>query len=450
MQIINQYTEQKRLKNALTNANTAFIVIYGRRNYGKSTLARQALEKDDIYFVADQTETRHQISQFAEVIAEKIPDFNKTVYPNWTSLFENLNLRLQKRISICIDEFPYLVKSDSELPATISEALNNKWNKRFNLIICGSSRQLMEGLVSDTSSPLYGKANEVFKIQAMEPLSLRQALRCSAIEAVEEYSVWGGSPRYWALRSGEKTLEEALKNHVLSPDGALYDEPVRLFMDDMRDTAQSFSILSLIASGHNRLSQIARMMGKPTTGMVAPLDKLLTLGYLEREISFSEIRNPKKSLYKIADPFIRFYFTFVTPNRSMIEMGRIEPVVNQIRKQFQPYAAHTWGRICRNAVASTRFNGIAFKPASKWWASSKEPDAGLDILAESVDGNYLLVGSCVWGDKVYGTKNMFRVLEEKAASLPILNGRTVIPVLFVREADKKENNVYTPNDLLYN
>jgi AAA+ ATPase superfamily predicted ATPase len=449
MQIINQYTEQKRLKTALTNANTAFIVIYGRRNYGKSTLVKQTLEKDDLYFIADQTETRHQIAKFAAVIADRIPGFDKTVYTDWTALFENLNLRLQKRISICIDEFPYLVKSDPELPAIIAGALDNKWNKRFNLIICGSAQQMMEGFVSNSASPLYGRANEVFNIQAMGPLNLRQALRCSAVEAIEEYSVWGGSPRYWNLRLKEKSLEEALKNHVLSPEGVLYEEPAKLFQDDLRDIAQSFSILSLIALGYNRLSEIAEMMGKPTTSLVTPLDRLLMLGYIEREISFSELRNPKRSLYKIADPFIRFYFTFVTPNRSTIEMGRTEQVVNQIQKQFQTYVSHTWGRVCRQAVTSTKFNGIAFKQASKWWASSKKPE-GLDIVAESVDGNYLLVGYCIWGDKVYGTKNLFKELENKAVSLPFRNGKTVIPVLFVREVDKKESNVYTPNDLLYN
>jgi AAA+ ATPase superfamily predicted ATPase len=283
----------------------------------------------------------------------------------------------------------------------------------------------------------------------MEPSVLRQALRCSAVDAVEEYSVWGGSPRYWALRSNEKSLDDALKNHVLSPQGVLYDEPARLFLDETRDVAQSFSILSLIASGCNRLSEIAGMMGKPTTGLTAPLDKLLTLGYIEREISFSEIPNTKKSQYRIADPFIHFYFSFVTPNRSLIETGRTEYVANQIQKQFQTYVLHTWKRICRQAITSMKFNGIAFKPASRWWVSLKNP-TGLDILAESVDGNYLLAGDCTWGEKVYGTKNMFKELEEKAASLPFRNNRTVIPVLFVREADKKENNVYTPNDLLYN
>jgi AAA+ ATPase superfamily predicted ATPase len=449
MQIISQYSEQKRLKNALTNANTAFIIIYGRRNYGKSTFVKQALEKDDLYFVADQTEARHQIAQFARVIAGKVSGFDDTVYPNWTSLFENLNLRLQKRLTICIDDFPYLVKSDPELPAIISGVLDKKWNKRFSLVVCGSSQQLMNGLVSNTSSPLYNRANEVFKMQAMEPSSLRQAMHYSAVEAVEEYSVWGGSPYYWQLRQKEKSLEDALKTYILSSQGVLYDEPTRLFLDDMRDFAQSFSILSLVASGHNRLSEIAGMMGKPTTGMIAPLDKLMTLGYIAREVSFSEIQNPKKSFYKISDPFIRFYFSFVTPNRSMIELGQTDNIASRIQKQFQGYVSHTWENICRKAVPSMRFNGIAFKQAYKWWMSSKNP-AGFDVLSESVDGKYLLAGFCKWGDKVYGTKTMFREIEERATSLPFLNGRTVIPALFVREADKKEPGVYTPNDLLYN
>jgi AAA+ ATPase superfamily predicted ATPase len=448
MQLINQFTEHKRLKNALTNANTAFIIIYGRRNYGKSTLVKQTLERDDLYFVADHTEARHQIAKFADVVAEKIPGFNKVIYPNWRTLFENLSLRVQKRITVCIDEFPFLMKSDPGLPEIIAEALDNKWNKRFNLIICGSSQQLMEGLAFNSSSPLCGRTNDVLKIQAMEPSKLRQALRCPAIETVEEYSIWGGSPRYWELRSQEKSLEEALKKHVLSPQGILYDEPTRLFFDDMRDVAQSFSILAMIASGCNRLSEIAEMIGKPTTSLMAPLEKLLALGYIEREIAYSEIRNPKKSMYKIADPFIRFYFTFVTPNRSTIEMGNIDSVVDQIRKQFQPYVAQTWKRICRQAVTSMKFNGIMFKPASQWWASSKNPE-GLDVLAESTDGNYLLAGDCIWKDKVYGTKTLFKELEEKAAKFPFLNNRTIIPALFIRETDKKESNVYTPNDLLY-
>jgi AAA+ ATPase superfamily predicted ATPase len=179
----------------------------------------------------------------------------------------------------------------------------------------------------------------------------------------------------------------------------------------------------------------------------------LTLGYIDREIPFSDnIKNPKKSLYKIVDPFIRFYFNFVVPNRSYIEMGRVEPIINQVQQQFPAYVSFMWERFCRQSVPSIKFNGVSFKPASKWWGTlSKNSIMKLDIVAESVDGNYLLVADCKWTDKVYGTKNLFKELEEKAVLLPFLNNRTVIPALFLKETEKRdrENNVFTPNDLLY-
>jgi AAA+ ATPase superfamily predicted ATPase len=454
MQLINRYTEQKRLKNVLTNANTVFVVLYGRRHCGKTTLIKQILERDDLYFIADQTESRHQIELFAKVIAEKIPGFDKIIYPNWAILFENLNLNLPRRVNVFIDDFQYLLKSAPDLPEIIRKMLDNKVNKRFNLIVSGSSQQLLNGLVSDSSSPLYGRVNEVFKIQPFEPSSLRQALRCSAIETIEEYSIWGGSPYYWDIRLRDKSLEDALKSNVFSPQGILYDEPTKLFSDDMRDIVQSFTILSLIASGCNRLSEIAGKIGKPTTSLTAPLDRLLTLGYIDREIPFCEnIKNPKKSLYKIVDPFVRFYFNFVVPNRSAIEMGRVDIVINQMQQQFSNYVSFMWERFCRQSITTMKFNGVSFKPASKWWGSlSKNSVTEIDIVAESVDGNYLLIGECKWSEKVYGTKNIFKELEQKTELLPFLNNRTVIPALFVKDADKKEkeNNVYTPNDLLYN
>jgi AAA+ ATPase superfamily predicted ATPase len=454
MQLINRYTEQKRLKNVLTTANTGFVVIYGRRNCGKTTLIKQILERDDLYFIADQTESRHQIALFTKVIAEKIPGFDKVIYPSWEILFENLNLQLTRRINVFIDEFPYLLKSDPDLPGVIRKMLDNKGNKRFNLIVVGSSQYLLTKLVTDSSSPLYGRANEVFKVQPFEPSSLRQALRCSAVETIEEYSIWGGSPYYWDIRLKEKSLEEALKSNVFSPQGILYNEPEKLFSDDMRDIVQSFTILSLIASGCNRLSEIAGRMGKPTTSLTSPLDKLLSLGYIDREVPFSDnIKNPKKSLYKIGDPFTRFYFNFVVPNRSAIEMGRVDNIINQMQQQFPNYVSFMWERFCRQSVTTMKFNGVAFKPASKWWGTlSRNSVTEIDIVAESVDGNYLLIGDCKWSEKVYGAKNLFKELEQKAEWLPFLNNRTIIPVIFVKDADKKEKepNVYTPNDLLYN
>lgn len=66
-------------------------------------------------------------------------------------------------------------------------------------------------------------------------------------------------------------MMKAVKYHMLDVNGTLYEEPVRLFMDDMSQTTMSSTLLSLIGNGVNRLSEIAGKMGRPSTELSRPL-----------------------------------------------------------------------------------------------------------------------------------------------------------------------------------
>ncbi|MDR1896587.1 MAG: ATP-binding protein, partial [Prevotellaceae bacterium] len=420
MKFVDRIAEQARLQKALNRNSASFVVIYGRRRCGKSRLIKEILLPDDIYFMADQSEAVQQRSLLAKVAGNSIAGFDKVIYPDWEIFFETLNHRLNRKITLCLDEFPYMVKSAPELPSVIQRLMDDKANMNFNLVICGSSQQLMSGLVLDSTAPLFGRADEIMKIQPMQPLFLQQALDCPAIEAIEEYSVWGGIPRYWELRLAETNLHEALAYHLLVSQGVLYDEPMRLFLDDMRDTVHSFTILSLIASGCSRLSEIAGRLEKPATHLSAPLDKLLMLGYIEKEMPFNEnYKNGKKSIYKIADPFLHFYFRFVVPNRSFVEIGQADSVLAQIEAQFAGYVAPLWEKLCRDAVPFLNINNVSFNPASRWWGKPvKDREIELDVVAVSRDEKYLLVGECKWSDRTMDVGKLFADLEQKANLLP--------------------------------
>lgn len=431
---VNRIEEQKRIKKALSRETAVFILIYGRRRCGKSRLIRQILTPDDCYFMADQSEATQQRILLSKVLCNVIEGFDKVIYPDWETLFETFNLRLNKRISLCLDEFPYLVKSSPELPAVIQKIMDRKECLNFSLLICGSSQQLMHGLVFDSAAPLFGRADEIMKIRPMQVSYLQETLKTSAIETVEEYSVWGGIPRYWELRLTEKTLFDALEYHLFNSYGLLYDEPLRLFLDDMRDTVHSFTILSLVAAGCNRLSEIAARLEKPANHLSSPLDKLISLGYIERIVPFGENpRNSKRSLYKIADPFLDFYFRFVVPNRSFIEIDQANAVIKRIKEQFAGYVSWYWEKLCREAIPFLEINGICFNPASNYWGTpAKDRLIEIDVIAESQDGKYLLVGECKWSDKELDIARLFAELEEKAALLPFAKGKTVIPALFLK------------------
>lgn len=133
-QFIDRQDSLKRLRNALLRTTPQFLVIYGRRRIGKSTLIKEIMQDKDVYFLSDQTNEANQRALFAKAIAYSIPRFDKVVYPDWETLLLELNDRLSERITVCLDEFPYMVKSCASLPSVIQKLLNGKTLK-YDLII---------------------------------------------------------------------------------------------------------------------------------------------------------------------------------------------------------------------------------------------------------------------------------------------------------------------------
>ena len=449
MKFVNRIEESELLRKTLNAEKASFVVVYGRRRLGKSTLLRRVLSPNDCYFMADQTEEIHQREMLAKVIGEVIPGFDKVVYPDWEVLFDTLNARADKKFTLCFDEFPYLVSSCPGLPSILQKILDSKTLK-FNLIICGSSQQLMYGLVLDSASPLYGRADAILKIAPIKLPYIQEALGLSDIETIEEYAVWGGVPRYWELRETDNSLIDSIKSKLFSVNGTLYEEPLKLFKDYISDVVKTSIIMSYVGSGANRLSEIAGRCGEPATNLSRPLSKLLTLGYLEKDIPFGENeKNSKKSLYKIGDSLMNFYFRFVVPNRSFIELGRMAPLLAALDTQFASFVAGYWERLCREAVSGNEIDGITYGMARRWWGNvSRTESMEFDVVAESLNKEYLLVGECKWTNQ----ENSDRLMSElrlKAERLPFSGNHKIVAKLFLKNQPiGKNRDVLLPKDII--
>lgn len=449
MEFVNRVSEQKTLIDILNRDKNSFTVIYGRRRLGKSTLLTRILGQQDLYFLADQAESKLQRELLATVIATIIPDFDKVHYPDWDVFFDMLNVRTDKRFTLCLDEFPYLVQNSPELPSIIQKKVDSKQLK-FNLIICGSSQQLMYGLVLDATSPLYGRADAILKINPIKINYIGEALNLDAVSAIEEYAVWGGVPRYWELRENYSNLREAISNLMLTPNGVLYEEPIKLFKEDVKDIVKTATIISYIGAGVHRLSEIAARCAEPATNLSRPLSKLIQLGYLTKELPYGEHeRNSKKSLYKIADQFLSFYFKFVAPYRSFIEMGRTQVIEQMIDNQMNSFVANLWEDLCRNAISGNEVDGVLYGMAHRWWGSvSKTEQIELDVVAESIDKKYLLVGECKWTSKE-NSDQLMQQLIAKANKLPFADKYIIVPKLFLKnEPTGSCDGVFLPQDIL--
>lgn len=453
MKFVDRIEETARLKKILNRDTPTLTVVYGRRRLGKSTLIKNVLAEDDIYFLADRSESQHQRELVAKVAARAVPDFDKVTYPDWETLLRTINYRTEKRFTLCLDEFPYLVEQSPELPSVLQKLVDEKQLK-YNLVLCGSSHNMMYGLFLDSTAPLYGRADELIKLMPIRLPYIREALPLDPLHAIEEYSVWGGVPRYWELREHQESLSDALWHNVFSVNGTLYEEPAKIFQDDVKDIVKTSTIMSYISTGANRLSEIASRCNEPATNLSRPLRKLIDIGLLEKELPFgADEKDSKKTLYKIADPFMSFYYRFVVPNRSFIELDRRMPIEQTMNAHFSEFVSGCWEKLCRDAVTGNMIDGVLYGKARRWWGTVQDSARNLrqvefDVVSESLDKKYLLVGECKW-TKHESAGNLTAELKEKASLLPFAKNHIIIPVLFLKnKPEDGSDNVLSPSDIM--
>ncbi len=116
-----------------------------------------------------------------------------------------------------------------------------------------------------------------------------------------------------------------------------------------------------------------------------------------------------------------FYYQFVVPNRSFIELGRRLPIEQALNAYFSEYVSMKWEE-CWDAVTGNLVNGVVYGKAKRWWGTvfneDKKPEqVEFDVMAESLDKKYLLVGECKWTTRENG-KQLTAELLRKANMLP--------------------------------
>jgi uncharacterized protein len=422
---LNRSVELARLEQALDARSGGLVCLYGRRRLGKSALLREVLKRHPApYYVGDNREAPPQRQALAAEIGRYVAGFDAAEYRDWDALLAMWWRLAPANMPLLIDEFPALVATSPELPSLLQKHIDRLPRP---IVLCGSSQRMMHGIVLDATAPLYGRAREILKLQPLDIAWIRPALGIrSATAAVESFAVWGGVPRYWELARGDRDTLAAAGRLALDPLGVLHQEPDRLLVDDVQDPARSASLLSLIGSGCQRTSELAGRLGVPATSLSRSLARLVDLGLIARDTPFGRsVRDTKRTLYRVADPFLAFWFRFVEANRSRLATGQLPLVMREVRTAWPQYLGGAFERIARDSVARLSIAGRRWLPASSWWGVGldREP-LEIDVVAECVDdSSVVLLGEV----KVAATSREVRAiaarLRRDAARCPDLVGR---------------------------
>lgn len=434
---LDRLEELSRLRALYARRERSVAVLYGRRRCGKSRLLLETLpERRAIYYVADDRESTLQRVALAAEIARLLPGFDQVTYPDWDALLARTWAEAPPGTVLVIDEFPALVSVAPEVPSLLQKFIDRRRPGGPHLVLTGSSQRMMQGLILDRSAPLYGRAAEILKIAPLPCGWIRKALHLRDDRAaIEAYAIWGGIPRYWELAADFSDQQEAVQALALSPLGVLYDEPSRLLLDDLRDVTQAASILTLIGQGCHRLSEIAGRLGKPATSLSRPLERLLNLGLVRRDVPFgASPRDTKRSLYRITDPFLSFWFRYIEPNRSRLEARQIQTVSREIQARFAQQVAQVWEVLVRDSVPRRRYFNRTWGEARSWWGPGRDRSPlEIDLVAESTDGTALLLGEVKW-TTTPDLDRLWAGLQRKAKNFPLGEGRKVFLGLWMPTA----------------
>lgn len=419
---IDRESELKTLRDEYNKKESSFVVLYGRRRLGKTTLIHEFIkDKLSLYFLATEESETQNRNAFKQLVGSFTNNkyFDDIQINDWNYLFhEIVQFKISEKKVIVIDEFQYLGKSNPAFPSVFQKIWDTVLkDENVMVILCGSLISMMESQTLHYDSPLYGRRTAQIKLQQIPfthydqfyPKQSREELICL-------YAITGGVPKYIELFYNQVDIYESIKKSILTKNSFLYDEPNFLLQKEVSEIGSYYSILRAISLGNRKLSQIASVLEIKQTSISKYLQILMNLDIIEREVPITE-SNPEKSkkgLYKIKDNFLKFWFHFVYPNVSYLEMNHIDFVLNKIKMNFiDQHVSFVYEDICmeymRGKFAIENKWNIQLDKIGRWWDAKNE----IDIVAYNSNGNNIVFCECkFWKDKV-GCNILFD-LEEKA------------------------------------
>ena len=421
-----------------------FVVIYGRRRIGKTTLIKQFIKsKTAFYFLATKEVESQSMKRFAGVIARTTGNsvMQKAAFSDWLDLFQAVaDYKPNEKKVLVIDEFPYLVKVNDSFPSI----LQNAWDEILKdsnvmLILCGSLISMMKKHALSYESPLYGRRTAQMRIAPLPFTTVYENQKLSFEEAAEQYSITGGVPKYMEFFSDGQPLYEQIKENVLSKNGFLYEEPNFLLTDEVQVPTNYFSIIKVIADGNHKLGTIAGILGLETSALTPYLKTLSELGFTEKQVPVTEknAEKTRKGLYFISDNFLRFWFRYVYPYKGELELDNTQISLDELDKDFkEKFVAFAYEDICKEIFARLCSDkAIDFTPSKigSYWLNDKSGNTQIDVMAVDTVNKRLFAGECKYHNQPVDADVYFELVKKVDNSSEIksaFKGYTVIYGVF--------------------
>ena len=390
------------------------VVIYGRRRIGKTTLISKFISnKPAIFFTAQEVNDTLNLTQFSKKIYSFF-DIPQTTgaFGSWNDAFSFLGKKAEeKQFILAFDEFPYAVSANRSLKSILQTAIDHEFlNTGLYLILCGSHMGFMENEVLGYKSPLFGRRTAQIKLEGFDYYDAGKMLAdFSNEDKLKFYACIGGTPHYLSQIKASETFEENIKRLYFDISGYLYNEPMMLFQQELREPAMYNSIVAAIAGGASRLNEISTKINEESSKVGKYLQTLINLQIVHKIYPFGENpQNSRKGIYHIADNCYDFWYSFIFPAKPEIESGNGDIIAdNEVFGEKLSYyiGKPPFENIClqylqrKNRNKMLPFTATSF---GSWWGTDpkEKTQTDFDVVAANRIDKKIILGECKWKNRI--------------------------------------------------
>ncbi len=382
-----------------------FVVMFGRRRVGKTTLIKKAFEGAQAfyYFV--------EVKKEETLLMDLSLSFAKSIYRSWYDLFSDL---FQKYDYIVFDEF----QNFHRVSPSILYAFQHAWDEckaPTKLVAIGSYVGLMKNIFMDEKMPLFGRADRIVKVKEFplgETLFMLRDFGYETEEAFQIYAMVGGVPKYLWLFKDKKPIRELIYDIFIDEFAPLREEARNLLISEFGSEHKTyFSILQAIAGKMRSVSEISNLSGIQVTKLSKYLNELSEIYEIvlkDRPVLSNEKRSYR---YRIADYYYNFFFRNIYKNYSIMEYAPSK-ALEIIWNGFNQYMGFQFEEICKKfLMENPTVFGFTPKVIGKHWGKvPHKRNESYDIDLVAYDEENVLFGECKWTGKKVGVQDYRKLL----------------------------------------
>ena len=415
--------ELDKLNDLFERKESNITILYGDDHSGITSLWHEfAKGKDSVYFAATDASDKEQIYLWAKSLA--FEDSLTDPY-SYESLFEMIlstkKQNLEEKRLFIIDGLEKLYSPDFPFLKELHSFVEHHFaDGRAGFVLLCKKSAFTVNVLSKFVRENNIRIAAFMKVNPLHFIDLVMRTNSDNFDQmISYYALLGGYDDCFPNFNTAFSLKQNIIGNFLLPNAPFRHYGLDIIKENLREPAVYASILCSLAEGRNKLNDLYQHLGASRAKISVYLKQLCELNLVEKVRSYDTpgAENTKKGVYRISNPIVKFYYSFIYPNESMLRLanlGEFEGAEEAFYKVFiedyiDYYCMSAFPLICEEFLNLANDRGllpIEFIRYGEWVGKT----GTVNIIAQDKERNFLF-GFCNPGRGLMTYENVLKDLE---------------------------------------